>query len=168
MAYRVSIDPVSIAGAFALGAMNQAGNTPNYPQGWKGYGQRVGAAYADGVTDIMFGGAILPTLLHQDPRYFYQGTGTTKSRLMHAMSYPFICRGDDGKRQINFSSLGGDLISSSLSNLYYPASNRGASLVFQGFAIGTGTRVLSTVLQEFVLKRLTPSAGKGLDEGVSP
>jgi hypothetical protein len=158
MAYKVSIDPVSIAGAFAMGAMNQAGNTPNYPQGWKGYGQRVGAAYADGVTDIMFGGAILPSLLHQDPRYFYQGTGTTKSRLMNAMSYPFVCRGDNGKRQINFSSLGGDLISSSLSNLYYPASNRGAGLVFQGFAIGTGTRVLSTVLQEFVLRKLTPSA----------
>lgn len=167
MAYRVSIDPVSIAGALALGAMNQAGNTPNYPQGWKGYGQRVGAAYADGVTDIMFGGAILPSLLHQDPRYFYQGTGTTKSRLMNAMSYPFVCRGDNGKRQINFSSLGGDLISSSLSNLYYPQSNRGASLVFTGFAIGTGTRVMSTVLQEFVLRKLTPAA-KREDAGVSP
>jgi hypothetical protein len=168
LAYRVSIDPVSIAGAFALGAMNQAGNTPNYPQGWKGYGQRVGAAYADGVTDIMLGGAILPSLLHQDPRYFYRGTGTTKSRLMHAMSSPFICRGDNGKSQINLSSLGGDLISSSLSNLYYPTSNRGASLVFTGFAIGTGTRVVSTVLQEFLLKKLTPAAAKERDSGVSP
>ncbi len=108
----------------------------------------------------MFGGAILPVLLHQDPRYYYQGTGTTKSRLIHALSYPFFCKGDNGKMQPNYSTMGGDLISSSLSNLYYPTSNRGAGLVFSNFAIGTGERALSTVLQEFVLRRLTPSAKK--------
>jgi hypothetical protein len=158
MAYRVAIDPVSLIGAATLAGMNQAGDTPNYRQGAIGYGERFGAAYADGVTDIMFGGAILPSLLHQDPRYFYQGTGTVKSRLMHAMSAPFICRSDSGKNEINFSSMGGDLISASISNAYYPASNRGASLVFEGFALSTGERVVSTVIQEFLLKKLTPGA----------
>lgn len=158
MAYRVSIDPVSILGAATLAGINQAGNTPNYRQGAIGYGERFGSAYADGLTDVMFGGAILPSLLHQDPRYFYQGTGTVKSRLMHAMSAPFLCRGDSGKNEINFSSMGGDLISASMSNLYYPPSNRGAGLVFEGFALSTGERVVSTVVQEFVLKKLTPSA----------
>ncbi len=158
MAFRVSIDPVSIVGAAALAGMNQAGNTPNYQQGWKGYGQRFGASYADGVTDIMFGGAILPSLLHQDPRYFYQGTGTVKSRMIHALSNPFICKGDNGHQQINFSSMGGDLISSSLSNAYYPDSNRGASLVFSSFLISTGEREISSLVQEFVLRKLTPAA----------
>lgn len=158
MAYRVSIDPVSIIGAAALAGMNQAGNTPDYQQGALGYAQRFGAVYADGLTDIMFGGAILPSLLHQDPRYFYQGTGTVKSRLAHAMSAPFICRGDNGKNQINISSMGGDLISGAISNAYYPASNRGPGLVFEGFALSTGERVVSTVVQEFVLKKLTPAA----------
>lgn len=156
MAYRVAIDPVSILGAATLAGMNQAGDTPDYRQGAIGYGERFGAGYADGVTDIMFGGAILPSLLHQDPRYFYQGTGSTKSRLLHAMSAPFIARGDNGKKEINFSSLGGDLISGSISNAYYPASNRGAGLVFEGFALDTGERVVSTVIQEFLLKKLTP------------
>lgn len=158
MAYRVSIDPVSIVGAAALAGMNQAGETPDYREGAIGYGERFGAAYADGITDIMFGGAILPALLHQDPRYFYQGTGTTKSRLMHAMAAPFICRGDNGKSEVNFSSMGGDLISGSISNAYYPASNRGASLLFEGFALSTGERVVSTVIQEFLLKKLTRGA----------
>ena len=160
MAYKVSIDPVSILGAATLAAVNQAADTPDYQQGWKGYGQRFGAAYADGVTDIMFGGAILPSLLHQDPRYFYQGTGTVKSRTLHALSNPFICKGDNGHKQINFSSMGGDLISASISNAYYPESNRGASLVFTSFLVSTGERELSSIVQEFVLRKITPSANR--------
>jgi hypothetical protein len=158
MAYKAATDPVSVLGAAVLGGMNQAGDRPNYRQGAIGYGERFGAVYADGVTDIMFGGAILPSLLHQDPRYFYQGTGSTKSRLLHAMSAPFICRGDNGKNEINVSSMGGDLISGAISNAYYPESNRGASLVFTGFALSTGERVVNTVIQEFIIKRLTPGA----------
>jgi hypothetical protein len=158
MAYRAATDPVSIVGAAALAGMNQAGDTPNYRQGAIGYGERFGSVYADGATDIMFGGAILPALFHQDPRYFYQGTGSTKSRLKHALSAPFICRGDNGRNEINISSLGGDLISGSIANAYYPESNRGASLVFMGFALSTGERMVSTVVQEFLLKKLTPGA----------
>jgi hypothetical protein len=158
MAYRVSIDPVSIIGAATLAGINQAGDTPDYRQGAIGYAQRFGAAYADGVTDIMFGGAILPSLLHQDPRYFYQGTGKVKSRMMHAMANPFICRGDNGKSQPNYSSIGGDLISSAISNTYYPPSNRGANLVFENLLVSTGERMVSSVVQEFVLRKLTPSA----------
>ena len=158
IALKLEVNPVTFAGSAFLAALDQASDSPNYPQGWKGYGERVGANYADGFTDILFGGAVLPALLRQDPRYYYQGTGTTGSRLKHALSYPFICKGDNGKWQPNYSTVGGDLISASLSNLYYPRSNRGASLVFSNFAIGTAERALSTVLQEFVLRKLTPAA----------
>jgi Carboxypeptidase regulatory-like domain len=160
IALRFESNPVAFAGAIVLGALNQAADRPDYPQGWKGYGERVGANYADGFSDILFGGAILPSVLHQDPRYYYKGTGTTTSRLVHALSYPFVCKGDNGKTQLNYSTIGGDLISASLSNLYYPRSNRGASLVFTQFAINTAERGLSTVLQEFLLRKLTPSARK--------
>jgi hypothetical protein len=160
LAFRVAVDPVSFAAAAFLGTVDQASDSPNYPQGWGGFGERVGARYADGFTDIMFGGAILPALLHQDPRYYYQGTGTTSSRLKHALAYPFICKGDNGKLQPNYSTIGGDLISAGLSNLYYPPSNRGVGLVFTNLAIGTAERGLSTVLQEFVLRRLTPGSRK--------
>lgn len=158
MAYRVSIDPVTILGAAVLAGMNQAGDAPNYREGAVGYAERFGSGYADGVTDVFFGGAILPSLLHQDPRYFYQGTGTIKSRLMHAMAAPFVCKGDNGKNEVNISSMGGDLISGAISNTYYPASNRGAGLVFEGFLMSTGEREVSTVVQEFVIRKLTPAA----------
>lgn len=158
MAFRVSVDPISFIGAAFLAGVNQAANTPDYVQGAKGYGQRMGAVYTDGLTDIMFGGAILPSLLHQDPRYFYQGTGTVKSRMLHAMSNPFIARGDNGRLQPNYSSVGGDLVSSSLSNLYYPRSNRGAGLVFDNLLISTAERTASSLVQEFVLRKLTRSS----------
>ncbi len=155
LALKTSTDAFTVLGVGTLAAINQAGGTPGYVQGWKGYGERFGAAAADGFSDIMIGGAILPSLLHQDPRYFYQGKGTNKSRVLHAISSPLVCRGNNGRWQPNYSSIGGDLGSSALSNLYYPASDRGARLVFQNFFISTGERMLSSLVQEFVLNRVT-------------
>src|SRR5205823_4455608 len=133
LAFKTSSDPVTIIGVGAFAAINQAADTPDYGQGFKAYGERYGAVATDGLFDIMIGGAVLPSLLHQDPRYFFQGTGTNKSRALHAISNPFICRGDNGHMQPNYSSIGGDLASAALSNPYYPPSNRGAGLVFQNF-----------------------------------
>ena len=163
LAMRVSVDPVSIAGITSMAAIKQAADTPDYVQGAKGYGQRLGVISADSFSDILIGGAVLPSLLHQDPRYFYQGTGTTSSRFRHALFSPFICKGDNGRRQPNFSSMGGDLASSALSNTYYPQSNRGAGLVFGNFAIGTAERMASGFAQEFILRRFT-SAAKTADK----
>jgi carboxypeptidase family protein len=156
LALKTSIDPITILGVGVLAAMNQAGDTPNYGQGWGAYGERVGSAAADGFTNIMIGGAILPSLLHQDPRYFYQGTGTTKSRALHALSSPFVCRGDNGKLQPNYSSIGGDLATAAISNAYYPPSNRGAGLVFENVLLATGERMVGTLFQEFLVAKLTP------------
>jgi len=141
-----------------MATIYQAGDIPNYGQGWDAYGKRVAAGYGDTSTDIFFGGAIYPWLFRQDPRYFYQGTGTTKSRVLHAISSPYICKGDNGKTQVNFSSMGGDLTSGAISNFYYPESNRGAGLLFEGFAITTGVRTVNGLIQEFLLRKLTPSA----------
>jgi hypothetical protein len=158
LALKVSHDPITAAGVGFFAAIKQASDTPDYVQGMKGYSERFSATAADGFSDIMIGGAVLPSLLHQDPRYFYQGTGTKRSRLEHAMLAPFICKGDNGRWQPNYSSMGGDLASSGLSNLYYPQSNRGTGLVFSSFAISTAERVISTVAQEFVLGRFTRRA----------
>ncbi len=159
LALKVSTDPVTAAGVFLVASAKQAGNTPDYGQGWGAYGKRFGAVAADGFSDIMIGGAILPSLLHQDPRYFYQGTGTTGSRIRHAMFSPFVARGDNGRWQPNYSSVGGVLASSALANLYYPRSNRGAGLVFGNFAIGTAERIGASLAQEFLLGKFTRRGG---------
>lgn len=158
LALKVSYDPVTFFGVGLLAASQQAGDNPNYRQGWIGYGERYGAAYANGLTDIMIGGAILPSLLHQDPRYFYQGTGTNKSRAIHALTSPFVCKGDNGLWQANYSTIGGDLASAAIANAYYPPSNRGLGLFLGNFFINTGQRAAANLAQEFILRRLTPKA----------
>ncbi len=154
LAVKVASDPITALGIAFLSSTQQAGDTPNYGQGWDAFGKRFGANAADGFSDILIGGAILPSILHQDPRYFYQGTGTKKSRIQHAIAHPFVCKGDNGHLQPNYSSLGGDLASASISNAYYPASNRGASLVFTNFAISTAERMATSLAQEFVIRPL--------------
>jgi hypothetical protein len=160
LALRSSIDPVNILATGAFAGFNQAADVPNYVEGAKGYAERFGAGYTDGFTDIMIGGAILPSILHQDPRYFYQGTGSIKSRAAHAAAFAVLCKGDDGKWQFGYSSIGGDLASGALSNLYYPASNRGAGAVFYNALLSAAGRVADNLAQEFVFRKWTPSAKK--------
>jgi hypothetical protein len=160
LAFKTWTDAVTLAATAALAGINQAADTPAYVEGMKGYGQRLGASYANGFSDIMIGGAILPALLHQDPRYFYQGTGTKKSRFLHAIRSPLICKGDNGRWQFNASSIGGDLSAGAIQNLYYPMMNRGPGLVFSGFAIDTGARIGLALAEEFLLHKVTKAKGQ--------
>jgi len=140
----------------------QANNDfPGYGQGTKGYAKRFGANYADNAIATMIGGALLPSLLKQDPRYFYKGTGTVRSRALYAIANAVICRGDNGHWQVNYSSIIGGLAAAGISNIYYPASDRnGASLTFENTLIGTGGTAVGNLFQEFLVKKLTPHLPK--------
>ena len=107
------------------------------------------------------GGAIFPSLFHQDPRYFYKGTGTTKSRLLYAITRAVITRGDNGHDQPNFAGVLGDLSAGAISNLYYPASDRhGAGITFYNGLLAIGGDAVNGIFQEFFSHALTPSAKK--------
>ena len=153
LAYRTAIDPVTMLGTAFIAGIDQASDTPAYVQGMKGYGQRFGAGYANDLTDVFIGGAILPTILHQDPRYYYQGTGSTRSRTWHAIRNPFVCKGDNGQWQPNYSSLGGYLASGAIANTYYPTSNRGPGLVFSTTGVDIGADIANAIIQEFIVHR---------------
>jgi hypothetical protein len=155
LAIKALMDPVTIAGFATNAVIYQAADYPGYPQGAAGYGKRLGAAFAGGYSKILLGDAVFPSLFHQDPRYYYQGTGGTKSRLLHALSTPIFTRGDDGRRDINYSNLLGDLCSGALANAYYPSQDRGAGLVVRSAAIGMAGRMALGVVQEFVLRKWT-------------
>jgi hypothetical protein len=159
LAYKGLTHPTFFAAEAAWAGVQQAANTPDYRQGARGYGERFGANLASGVSEGLFANAVLPSLLHQDPRYFYRGSGTEGSRAWHAVTAPFVCTGDNGKLQPNYSQWGGSLISASLSNAYYPQSNRGAGLVFANFGTSMGLHVVLGLAQEFILDKFT-SRGK--------
>jgi hypothetical protein len=159
LAWKTSIDPVNFALTGVIAGVEQSQDDFNgYGQGAQGYAKRYGAAYADGVTDTLIGSAILPALLKQDPRYFYKGTGSTRSRILYAVANAVICKGDNGRWQPNYSGVLGGLAAGGLSNLYYPASDRnGVALTFENTLIGIGATAVTNLLQEFLIRKLTPN-----------
>ena len=156
LAYKDMTHPVFFVRTAGWAGVQQARDNPDeWRQGAKGYGKRLGAGLADATTGGLISNAILPSLLHQDPRYFYQGSGTKWSRARHAMLAPFVCKRDNGATQPNYSQWGGSLIGYSISTAYYPSSSRTAGHVFENFGIDMGLHVVSSLAQEFVLGKFT-------------
>ncbi|HEV3038677.1 MAG TPA: carboxypeptidase-like regulatory domain-containing protein [Candidatus Angelobacter sp.] len=159
LAWKSSIDPVTFALTGVVAGAEQAQNGfAGYGQGAQGYAKRFGAAYVDTATSTFIGSAILPSLLKQDPRYFYKGTGSTRSRILYAIANSVLCKGDNQHWQPNYSAIAGGLAAGGISNLYYPPKDRGAALVFENTLIGTGTTAILNLLQEFVVRKVTPHA----------
>jgi hypothetical protein len=160
LAWKSNIDPFTflLNGAFA--GVEQADNTfAGYGQGMQGYAKRFGANYADTFISTEIGGAILPSIFKQDPRYFYKGTGTIRARAGYAIANAVICKGDNMHWQFNYSGILGGLAAGGISNLYYPTSDRsGVALTFENLAIGIGESAIQNLFQEFIVKKLTPSA----------
>jgi hypothetical protein len=157
LAVRSIVDPATwvIAGGFA--GIEQASNEfSGYGPGWSGYGKRYGAQMANAAVGGMLGGAVLPVLFRQDPRYFYKGTGTKWQRARYAISTAVIARGDNGKWQPAYAGVLGDFGSGAISNLYYPAADRdGAGLTIENGALAVASDALGNLLQEFVLKKIS-------------
>jgi len=156
LSFRSIIDPVPLFTAAGWAGVQQYRNTfPAYGGGIEGYGRRYGANLADNVTGILLSRGVYPSIFHQDPRYFYKGTGSIRSRILYAISAAVIARGDDGRWKPNYSQVLGTFSAAGISNLYYPASDRGASLVLFNSLAGTGQSALKNLLREFVFKGLT-------------
>ena len=163
LAWKTVLDPVTFLVVGGLSGVQQAqDHFIGYGQGAQGYAKRFGANYADTVSSTFIGGAVLAALLKQDPRYFYKGTGSMRSRFLYAIANSVICRGDNRRWQPNYSNVLGNLASGGISNLYYPAQDRnGAGLTFENAAIGIGAGSIANLLQEFLLPKLTPGHGQG-------
>jgi hypothetical protein len=159
LAFRAEIDPVTIGGAAALAGAEQYRNIySGYGNGFSGFGKRFAAQYTNDFASRMIGSAVLPSLLHQDPRYFYKGTGTARSRAWYALKSTFICRGDNGRNQFDFSDIGGDFAAGGIANLYYPEANEGVGLVLTNGLIEIAGHAGTNLMREFVLKGFTSHA----------
>ncbi len=162
-AIRDTLDPSRFIGTAIGAGIEQANDSfKGYGYGAAGYGKRYAALYGDGLFSDILSHAVFPALLKQDPRYFYQGSGSVKSRFIHAVSFAVVIRSDSGRTVPNYSYLLADLGAGSLSNLYYPHADRGAGLVFTNTAIGIAGRAAGALVYEFILPRLTThKAGVG-------
>ena len=165
LAFRSTTDPVNFISTGIVASIQQArGTYKGYGDGPEGYGKRFGADYGNLVISRMVGGAILPSLFHQDPRYFYQGSGTTTSRALHAIGSTVITRGDNGHNQPNFSYVLGVFVAAGITNLYYPDDDRTAATIIENAFIRLGTHTAGNLVREFLLRGIThkvPSYAQG-------
>jgi len=152
------IDPFTFVIVGGTAGVQQAQNHfRGYGQGTQGYAQRFAANYGDTLSGTFIGGAILPALLKQDPRYFYKGTGTLRFRALYAIANAVICKGDNRRWQPNYSNILGSIAAGGISNIYYPPQDRdGTTLTFENAAIGIGTSAIYDLMQEFVVRHFTP------------
>ena len=153
LAWKSSSDPVNILGTAFFAGLQQAGDEyPEFGQGAQGYGKRFGTAYADVIVSTFLSGAVFPSLLQQDPRYFYKGTGSTGSRIWRAVSNSIICKGDNGRWQTNYSNILGSFGGAAISSTYYPTQNQASVVLSNGF-IRMGESSLTGVVQEFIFPK---------------
>ena len=150
LAFRSAIDPVTFMVAGIDAGFEQASNTfPSYGQGGEGYAKRFGASYADSFNGGMLGNALFPALLHQDPRYFRKGSGPFSHRLLYAIASTIRTRGDNGRWQPNYSNVLGNFAAGGISNLYYPAEDRGFGLTVGRALTVTAEGALGSIFVEF-------------------
>jgi hypothetical protein len=123
--FKSATDPWPFLLSGAVAGIGQAeDSTPEWGQGAQGYAKRFGAGYSDYFIGNFFGNAVLPSLLHEDPRYFQKGTGSAASRILWAAASSVWCRRDNGKWGPNYANVGGNLIGSAIGRAYYPPSDR--------------------------------------------
>jgi hypothetical protein len=157
LAFRLAIDPVNVGiDAAQAAAQTNSEDYKEYGTGAEGFSKRFAAAYADDFIGTVIGSGLINALLRQDPRYYYKGTGTVRSRVLYALSWSFRCKGDNGNWQLNYSALLGHMATASISNLYYPkAISNSPGETAKYSALGLASESVNALLQEFLFKKLT-------------
>lgn len=119
---RGAFDKIQFVWYGFLSGLSQAENSePGYGQGAEGYAKRYGAAFGDGTIENFMTGAVFPSLLHQDPRFFQSENGGVARRTEYAVSRIFVTRSDSGRSQFNYSEIVGSALSAAIStNTYHP------------------------------------------------
>lgn len=158
MALRTTTDPVTFLVVAGVAGVEQAHKTfPGYGQGFEGYAKRYGASYADTVSSTMFGGAIFPVLLHQDPRYFYRGSGSIRSRLPLRTGFDRCLQRRQRSPGTELLSCVGELRSSGSLESVSSSARSASGLTFRNGLIITGSGAVVNVLREFLSRKLTPN-----------
>lgn len=157
LTWKSRLDPVQFGVvAIVVGVQQARGDFSGFGDGPSGYAKRYAAAYANVFTRSLVTQVLMPSLFKQDPRYFYKGTGSAKSRIGYALSRAVVRKGDNGRWQPNYSGILGSLAAGALSNLYYPAGSRkGVQLTLENAGISIGGAAIGHLAQEFLWDKLT-------------
>lgn len=148
---RSAFDYVEYPWYGALAGISQAENSePGYGQGLKGYAKRYGAAFADGTIENFWTSAIIPSVLHQDPRFYQKPDGGFGSRSVYAASRMFVTRSDSGHREFNASEILGSMIAAVISTYsYHPKADKTIANTASVWGSEVGYDTITIEIKEF-------------------
>jgi len=148
---RTTFDPVAFPLYGLRAGLIQAQDRPSsYEQGLSGYGKRYALTFADCTVENFMAGAALPSLLHQDPRYYRMAHGLKRLRFRYAVSRIFITRTDSGEEQFNYSEIVGSAVAASISAYsYHPAEDHSLSGVASTWGSQLAFHTFTLVMREF-------------------
>src|ERR1700730_2863509 len=142
--------PVFFTTAMFAGLSQLEGSDNNvYGQGAKGFAHRYGINYADQVIGNYFPEAIIPTLLHKDPRYFRKGEGAKWGRLYYAVSHIVVSRNDKGVTTFNSPEILGNALASMTVMSYHPHERTLRAGLYQWGVTYIGSDMIGQILKEF-------------------
>jgi hypothetical protein len=145
-----SFDPAALLAAGVVAGIGQLNNQfPDWGQGAKGFSKRYGAAVTDQAVDDYLTIAVLPIILHEDPRYYRLGHGSFFPRLAYSSTRILVTHTDSGSRQFNFSEVLGNAGAAGITNLYYPERQRTLRYTVETFYSQLAADALFDVLKEF-------------------
>jgi hypothetical protein len=151
VAARSSFDYVQYPWYAVLAGISQAQNSePGYGQGAEGYAKRYGSEFADGTIENFMVNAVVPSLIHTDPRYYQLGKGGFVHRTGYALSRLVITRTDSGHNTFNFGEIGGSFAAAAISTYsYHPEADKTLSNTASVWGTQVGYDAIRIVLNEF-------------------
>ena len=161
LGWKTFFDPVPVLFSAIGAGIQQARNSyAGYGQGMEGYAKRFGANYADRVDGVLVGNVLMQSIFHQDPRYFYTGTGSVRSRFLYAIATAFVCKGDNGHWQPAYSEVLGGMASYELSTLYRPGTSRPWLRLSHTVLLDFAGSASGNLLEEFLFRWVTTHVPK--------
>jgi hypothetical protein len=148
---RSAFDPFQFAWYGAIAGVSQATNSePGYGQGWGAYWIRYASAFGDGLTESYMVGAVFPSILKQDPRYYELGHGSFLHRTGYALSRLVITRSDAGKTQFNASEIFGSAVAAGIVTYsYHPHEDKTLSNTASVWGTQVAYDAIAIELKEF-------------------
>jgi len=144
------LEPSSPLPALVSAGYGQLTNSdPRYGSDEGAFGERLGAAFLRQASMRFFADSLLPTLDHEDPRYYRKASGGYAGRALHAAEFTFIDRSDSGQRTLNTSDIAGHLAASALTPGYYPHSSRTSGVVFRTWGTSIAGAAVNNLFLEF-------------------
>ena len=151
LAFKAVIDPFNLLTIATFSGISVAADSHSvYGPGFPGWGRLAGYSFAEDIQGEFTGVYVIPSLVHEDPRYHRMPKATTSRRIEHALIHTFVSQHDDGSVMPNYATLINVPLSAEISNLYVPEIGTNAPDTAKRVLVGYATDPVGPLVAEFL------------------